>query len=43
MEGGVLWLRSVDSQKEGSEVFGKLKNCIMEKSGEGKMGVEINK
>ena len=38
----VLWLRDMDTKKIGTEVFGELRNVVLEENGEDKMVRESN-
>ena len=37
-----MWLRDLDTNKTGAEIFGELRNVVLEENGEGKMVKESN-
>ena len=37
MEHCIVWLRDLDTKKIGAEVFGELRNMVLEENGEDKM------
>ena len=42
MEHYFIWLRDLDTKKIGVEVFGELRNVVLEENGKGKMVRESN-